>query len=172
MKNRRCHFCKRRQQGRVTAVPTGPLLGAPELCPTKLGQRKGTETPSWQGTRDKRAHAWVSPSTGPQLPKKQGDLPTLQGPFLKVDECCRSTSAQPLMPQTQPFRVPWTLQSKVLPGCLAGLCQGSACTSPHHSMPIYCPALSAPNMRFFRGCFPTLLLSAFRQTPNWPDLTV
>lgn len=119
MKNRRCHFCKRRQQGRVTAAPTGPPLGAPELCPTKLGQRKGTETPSWQGTRDKRAHAWVSPSTGPQLPKKQGDLPTLQGTFLKVNECCRSTSAQPLMPQTQPFRVPLLAHR--------GLCKARSC---------------------------------------------
>lgn len=51
------------------------------------------------------------------------------------------------------------------PGHLTGLC-------PHCSMLTYCLALCALKKSLVWGCFATLLLSAYRQTPSWPGLTI
>lgn len=168
MKNRRCHFCKRRQRGGSWQCPPAPraLRGHRSCAPQSQGREKAPKPVRGRGpvTTEHQITA---------AKKSRGEPPALWGPFLKGEECCRSISAQPLAPQTHPFRVTWALQSKALPGHL-GRALPEVC-SPQHTLlnaNLLPGFVGTQEAALFGGYFPTALLSAFRQTPSWPALTI
>jgi len=100
MKNRRCHFCKRRQRGGSWQRPPapGPCRGHRSCAPQSWGRQQALEPLRGRGLvttgHMSRSHQALDRS----CQKSRGDPPAPREPFLKGGECCRRTSAEPLAP--------------------------------------------------------------------------